>query len=221
MLQSADARPVKNAWIASWVSAQQLTEPHNLPPAPGFPNSTLRQIVQLSLGGERLRISLSNEFGDAPLTLRRVHLARATGGGSIDTASDMPLSFGGSACVTIPVGATATSDEVALSVPAFADLAITLAFDGAPPTALTGHPGSRMTSYLQRGDAVAEARLNAAQETEHWFFISEIDVLSDGGARALVTLVIRSRTAAAPPRTATIAGRTCSRGAWPRIRAQR
>jgi lysophospholipase L1-like esterase len=148
----------------------------------------LRQIVQLSLGGERLRIRFSNEFGDAPLTLRRAHLARNTGGGSVDPASDTPLSFGGSASVTIPVGASVTSDEVVQAVPAFAELAITLAFDGAPPTALTGHPGSRTTSYLQVGDAVSAARLNAAQETEHWYFISEIDVLTDGRARAIVTL---------------------------------
>jgi len=84
----------EQTWIASWVSSQQLTEPHNLPPAPGLPDSTLRQIVQLSLGGERLRVSFSNLFGNAPLTLKRARLAVSTGGSVIDPASDTALTFG-------------------------------------------------------------------------------------------------------------------------------
>ena len=179
---------VKRAWIGSWVSAQQLTEPHNLPPEPGLSNSTLRQVIQLALGGERLRFSFSNEFGDAPLTLLRAHAALSTGGSAIDRRSDTQLTFGGSPAVTLLPGATLTSDEIALNVSAFTNLAITLAFDGAPPRDLTGHPGSRTTSYLQPGADVSAPEMPAAQATEHWYFLSEIDVLGDARARAIVTL---------------------------------
>ena len=175
-------------WIGSWVSAQQLTEPHNLPPAPGLPNSTLRQIAQLSLGGERLRVSFSNLFGDAPLTLKRAQLAVSTGGSAIDPASDTALTFHDRCCVTIPAGQSVTSDEVVCRVSAFTNLAITVALDGAPPSAVTGHPGSRTTSFLHTGDAVSEAQLGTAQDVEHWYFLSEIDVFTTARARAIVTL---------------------------------
>lgn len=179
---------VKNAWIGSWVSAQQLTEPHNLPPEPGLANATLRQVVQLALGGERLRFSFSNEFGNAPLTLLRAHAALSTGGSAIEPRSDIPLTFGGRGAVTLQPGATVTSDEVVLSVAAFTNLAITLSFDGAPPSALTGHPGSRTTSFLQPGCDASASAMPDAQGTDHWYFLSEIDVLTDARARAIVTL---------------------------------
>lgn len=179
---------MKTAWIGSWVSAQQLTEPHNLPPEPGLAHATLRQVIQLALGGERLRFRFSNEFGDAPLTLRRAHVALSAGGSAIEPRSDAPLTFGGRASVTLQPGKTITSDEIAMDVSALSNLAITLAFDGALPSALTGHPGSRTTSYLQPGDQVSAPALPAAQGTEHWYFLSEIDVLTDARARAIVVL---------------------------------
>jgi lysophospholipase L1-like esterase len=185
---AADGAPVAKAWIGSWVSAQQLTEPNNLPPAPGLADSTLRQIVQLSLGGERLRVSLSNLFGNTPLVISGAHVAASAGGSAIEPASDTTLTFAGSPSVTIGVGQSVTSDEVLRSVTAFSNLAITLAFDGAPPSDVTGHPGSRTTSFLQPGNALAAEQLASAQGVEHWYFISEIDVFTDGRARAIVTL---------------------------------
>jgi lysophospholipase L1-like esterase len=179
---------LEQTWIASWVSSQQLTEPHNLPPAPGLPDSTLRQIVQLSLGGERLRVSFSNLFGNAPLTLKHARLAVSTGGSSIDPASDTALTFRGRPSCTLPAGQSIASDEIVRSVSAFTNLAITVAFDGAPPSDVTGHPGSRTTSFLQTGDAVTQARLSTAQDVEHWYFLSEIDVFTTARARAIVTL---------------------------------
>ncbi|MEY4550094.1 MAG: hypothetical protein RL685_6289 [Pseudomonadota bacterium] len=170
------------------MSAQQLTEPHNLPPAPGLANATLRQVIQLALGGERLRICFSNEFGNAPLTLRRARVALSKGGSAIEPQSNTVLTFGGSASVTLAPGATITSDELSLAVVAFAKLAITLAFDDAPPSDITGHPGSRTTSYLQPGAEVGALEMSAAQATDHWYFLSEVDVLTDARARAIVTL---------------------------------
>lgn len=177
-----------SAWVGSWVSSQQLTEPNNLPPAPGLANSTLRQMAQLSLGGERLRFSFSNQFGNAALTLTGAHVALSAGGGAIDPESDAALTFAGKPSVTIPVGASITSDPVVRSLPALTNLAVTIAFDAAPPSDVTGHPGSRTTSYLQPGNVVAERLLPVAQAVDHWYFLSAIDVWTDQRARAIVTL---------------------------------
>jgi lysophospholipase L1-like esterase len=177
------------AWVGSWVSAQQLTEPRNLPPAPGFPSSTLRQIAQLSLGGHSIRITFSNLYGNAPLSILRAHVARSAGGSAIDAASDTPLLFAGSASVIIPPGAQVVADAVTFEVPALTNLAVSVALDAAPPSDVTGHPGSRTTSFLQPGDAVSQAELGpAALSVDHWYFLSSIDVLTGSGARAVVTL---------------------------------
>jgi lysophospholipase L1-like esterase len=184
----AEREAETSAWVGSWVSAQQLTEERNLPPAPGLPSSTLRQMAQLSLGGERLRFSFSNQFGTAPLTLTSAHVALSTGGSAIDAASDAALTFTGKPSVTIPAGASVTSDAVVRQVPALTNLAVTIAFDAAPPSDVTGHPGSRTTSYLQPGNVVAAPQLAAAQAVDHWYFLSAIDVWTERSARAIVTL---------------------------------
>ena len=77
------------------MAAQQLVEPGNLPPAPGFTDTTLRQVVRVSMGGRTLRVRFSNEFGRAPLTLLAAGIARAGGGSAIDPATDRALTFAG------------------------------------------------------------------------------------------------------------------------------
>jgi lysophospholipase L1-like esterase len=176
------------AWIPTWVSTQQLTEPHNVPPAPGLAGATLRQIAQPALGGSKLRLSVSNVFGDAPLTLRAVHVALSAGGSAVHAERGSLVRFGGNGSITVQPGASMISDPVELAVPAFANLAVTIAFDEAPPGAITGHPGSRTTSFLQPGADVAAPRMDSAQGVDHWYFLNRIDVWTDSRARAAVTL---------------------------------
>jgi lysophospholipase L1-like esterase len=176
-----------SAWFTTWVSAQQLTEPHNMPPAP-LAGSTLRQVLHVALGGERLRVAFSNEFGDRPLTLKRAHVARSTGLDAIDPASDRALWFDGRPSLTIAPGASATSDELAFVTEPLTNLALSIAFDDAPPSDVTGHPGSRTTSFLEPGDHVSAPALPDAQPTDHWYFMSRVDVLGASASRLVVTL---------------------------------
>src|SRR4051812_567083 len=94
-IAAARTRDAHGRWIATWVAAPQLTEPQNLPPAPGLSGRTLRQVIQPSLGGARLRVTLSNAFGDGELKAGSVHVARSAGGAAIETASDQALTFAG------------------------------------------------------------------------------------------------------------------------------
>ena len=158
-----------------------------MPPAP-LAGSTLRQVVHVALGGERLRVTFSNEFGHQPLTLTRAHVARATGLDAIDPASDRALSFAGRPSLTIAPGGSATSDELAFTTQPLTNLALSVAFDDAPPSDVTGHPGSRTTSFLEPGNRVSAPALPEAQQTDHWYFASRIDVLGSSAARLVVTL---------------------------------
>ena len=87
------------------------------------PDTTLREIVHVSLGGSEVRIILSNEFGLDPLTIASARIALSTGQ---DGAASTPnaLTFGGHASVTIPPGALAVSDPAPFKLPAFADVAV-------------------------------------------------------------------------------------------------
>ncbi len=183
----APAAPPAGAltWVGTWAAAPQLTEPRNLPPAPGLAGSTLRQIVHVSLGGSRLRLRLSNAFGDGPLTITAAHVARSRGGGAIATGSDRALTFAGRPGITIPAGGAAVSDAVAYDVAPVTDLALSVHVADAP-AAVTGHPGSRTTSYLQAGDVVAADSLPAAARVEHWYLVSGVDVARPGGAAVVV-----------------------------------
>ncbi len=136
------------AWVATWGSSQQIPEPQNALPADDLRDATVRQIFHLSVGGQSLRVHLSNAFGTEALHFTSVHIARPLSPASaeIDPKSDRPLTFVGSAEVTVPPGAEFVSDPLEYAVPPLSDLAVTFHLD-APPARETGHPGSRATSY--------------------------------------------------------------------------
>ena len=157
-----------------------------MPPAPGFAGAALRQIVQPAIGGSRARATFSNAYGDRPLSLRAGHVAASGALGAIGRGA--LLMFGGKGSVSIQPGATMVSDPVELEVRPFANLAVTVAFDDAPPQAITGHPGSRTTSFLQPGADVAAIDLSSGTPVDHWYFLSCIDVWTDADARAVVTI---------------------------------
>ena len=91
-------------WVGTWSGAPQLTETAKLPPA-SLSNSTLRQVVHVSVGGTQLRVRFSNEFGNGPVTINGAHVARCNANpvnSTIDTATDRALAFSGGASVTSP-----------------------------------------------------------------------------------------------------------------------
>lgn len=176
-------------WVGSWAASQQVPETQNRLDTDTMRDATLRQIVHLSVGGERLRVRMSNAFGTAPLHVTAVHVARPVSAASaaIDAGSDMALTFHGAPDVTIPAGAEYLSDAVAFPVAALSNLAITFHVDQAP-VGETGHPGSRATSYLVHGDLVSAANLADATKVDHWFQISGVDVVGPEKAVAMIAL---------------------------------
>jgi lysophospholipase L1-like esterase len=173
-------------WVGTWVSAQQLTESSNMPPSPGLSNNTLRQVVHVTIGGSQLRVLFSNEYGNSALIIHSAHIAVSNGSGNINTGTDKALSFGGSASVTISAGQTVWSDTVSFNLAALSNLAVSLYF-GSVPSNVTGHPGSRTTSYIQSGNAVTNTSLSGSS-TDHWYILAGIDVATDGTYAAVVTL---------------------------------
>ena len=174
-------------WVGTWSASPQLVETRNLPPPPGLAGNTLREVIQASIGGSRLRVRFSNRFGSSPVTITSGHIALSTGRSAIKAGTDRTLKFHGKPWVTIPPGASAHSDPFEFNLAALSDLAVTTCF-GACSVDVTGHPGSRTTSYLQAGNQVSAGVLPAAVKTAHWYILDGVDVQANHSTAALVTL---------------------------------
>src|SRR5260370_14441216 len=97
---------------------------------PGFTNQTVRLAVHTSLGGNEVRVRLSNAFGTESLLVGAAHLALRSMNAATVPGTDRPVTFGGSASVTIPPGALVVSDGVKLDVPALSGLSVSLYLPG-------------------------------------------------------------------------------------------
>ncbi|MCC6397862.1 MAG: serine hydrolase [Bacteroidetes bacterium] len=174
-------------WVGTWSTAPQLVEPGNNPPAPGLSNNTLRQVVRVSIGGKSVRLRLTNEFSTTPVTFHAVHIALSKGGSAIDSSTDRLLSFDGETETTVAPGAAITSDPIPFRLQPRADIAITIHY-GDSPADITGHPGSRTTSYLLSGNEASRTVFSGAITTDHWYNINAIDVLAPSSAACVAIL---------------------------------
>ena len=114
-------------WVATWAAspAPQLADEAQMRAAKlNFDNQTLREIVHTSIGGDTVRVRLSNAYGKQTVDLDSVHIALRSEGSSIVEGSDRPLTFSGRSNASIPANGLLLSDPVKLTVPASGDLAI-------------------------------------------------------------------------------------------------
>jgi len=177
-----------SCWVGTWASSPQLADSKDVPAKFTSTSSvTLRQVVRVSTGGERMRIRFSNAFGKTPLVLSGVRVAMSEGASTVksDTAKD--LIFGGQKSVSIPAGALMISDPLEFPLPALADVAITIYLQSAPVD-VTSHPGSRTTSYMVPGNFVSATSMLQAVKVDHWYYINGIDVNSPDCGGSVVVL---------------------------------
>lgn len=177
----------KQSWVGTWSTAPQLVEPGNMPPAPGLTNNTLRQVVRVSLGGDSLRVKFSNEYSQSPVTINAVQIAVSKGGSNIDASTITALKFNGSPTVTMNPGTAITSDPVAFHLTPRMDVAITIYFGHTSQT-VTGHPGSRTTSYILPGNKVSLIDFTGSVTTDHWYVINGIDVKAPENLAAIAII---------------------------------
>lgn len=186
-LLTAGIALAKGHWVGTWGTAPQLVERHNNPPAPGLTNNSLRQIVQVSIGGKKVRLKLTNEFSKEPTEIKAIELSIAKTSGSscdIDEASTVSLTFNGKQSVTIPAGGMIVSDAVKFPIGNRENVAITIHYGQTSPS-VSGHPGSRTTSYLKEGNTTD---FTGAIRTDHWYNIQTLEVEASKKAGAVVIL---------------------------------
>ena len=174
----------RTRWTSTWGASPQV---------PGAPLSidgqTLRQIAHVSIGGESVRVRLSNAFGTSPLAVTEARIAISAGGSAIVPNTDRTLTFGGSPSTSIPAGALVVSDPVDLDVAPLANLAVSLYFAG-KVSATTEHSLAQQTTYLSPAGnyASATALPSGGSTTTTWYFLNGVEVGSRSPRDAIVAL---------------------------------
>ncbi|OYV73716.1 MAG: hypothetical protein B7Z72_01885 [Gemmatimonadetes bacterium 21-71-4] len=184
--------PARRHWIATWSPSQSWMDPRPAAgmrdPVPTYANRTLREIVHTTLGGDSVRIRISNEYGDRPLVIGDARVAIRDEGADTRPGTDHAFTFGGRASVTIGAGAAVTSDPIAYHVPQLADLAVSLYLPDSARTS-TRHPLGLQTNYVSAaGDLAAATRFAVDTSYRMWTFLTGVDVTNPRAAGAIVAI---------------------------------
>lgn len=193
MLAAAIALPPAPASAQHWDSARWQgawgTAPAGSPLDAGlqtFSNQTVRLIVRLNAGGNRVRIRLSNEMGSTPLTIGAAAIGLRAAVSDVAPGTMRALTFGGRAGVTIPPGAPALSDPVDLNLAPLSDVAVSLYLPGTT-RAGTLHGTALQSGYVSpAGDFTNASAIKVERTITVWPFLSAVDV--DAGGPAIVAL---------------------------------
>lgn len=184
---SNNTSEINQEWVGTWSTSQQLTEPRNNPPEPGLNGNTIRQIVHVSVGGDELRFRVSNEFGDEPVEITEIHIAKSLGASAIDTRTNTALTFDGESALTLQPGDAALSDPFSFKLEKLSNVTITMHIESIGEE-ITGHPGSRTTSYIVEGSNATAEEFSDPVTTDHWYLIDAIDVKAPNHFAAVAVL---------------------------------
>jgi lysophospholipase L1-like esterase len=170
-----------------WTASPQLPSEGFTPnwSREGFWRQSVRQVVRLSAGGERVRIRLSHAYGTSSLRIAAASVARAGEGAAVEAGTLRPLTFHGERSARIPARGEAVSDAVELALAAGESLAVTLYFDTATGPA-TFHAQAFTRTYRGEGDLTGATATGFDAVTESWYFLSAVE--TDAGRRDAVAL---------------------------------
>lgn len=176
-------------WVPTWnaspqpIWADDFVLPLNIPAS--LADQTVRQVVRTSLGGPRVRVVLSNEYGTQPLRIGAAHIAPAGMAAGSISGKGQALTFGGKPAVTVPPGAPVISDPVEMAALPLSRLAISLYFPQVTPLT-TIHWDGLQLAQVASGNAVAAPLLKAGSTLSSRLFLSSVLVEATANARVVV-----------------------------------
>ena len=171
-------------WVGTWTATPA--------PADGVALSspTIRMFPRISIGGDTIRIRLSNAAGIGDLAIGATHVALRGAGAGIAPGTDRVVTFNGAGAVKIPAGAFAISDPVSLTVRPLEDLAVSVAIPNDIPTSfgVTGRYARQFNYLSPPGDFTGMEVMHASRVIDDWYFLSGIDVLTSTHVGGIVAL---------------------------------
>ena len=180
-------------WVGTWATAPQTVVRSFMPYNNCMTNRSVRQVVKVSIGGDVIRLKLSNIYSMQPVEIRSIYIAHAKDSFSIDAKSAQYFKFGNSYKTVIPAGKQIVSDALKFNLRNLERVAITINYTSAPEIP-TVHMGSRTTSYIMKGVTNAHSNFEKAFRENHWYNISGIDVYTMSNNMSAIAIIGNSIT---------------------------
>ncbi|MFY9927044.1 MAG: SGNH/GDSL hydrolase family protein [Streptosporangiaceae bacterium] len=172
-------------WVTSWGASPQAAIP-GWGFSAGFDDQTVRNVIYPSVGGDQIRLELTNAFGRVPLRVGRVTVAVEGPRGAL-AGPVYPVTFGGRASVRIPAGAQLLSDPVAMPVEAQQELTVSIYLPGWTGPATFHSDAQQITWISARGDHAADVSGRSfVIPDSSWYYLSGLVVRSPTAAGTVV-----------------------------------
>lgn len=180
-------------WVGTWATAPQTVVKSFMPYNNCMTNRSVRQVVKVSIGGDVIRLKLSNIYSMQPVEIRSIYIAHAKDSFDIDAKTAQYFKFGNSYKTVIPAGKQIVSDALKFKLRNLERVAITINYTSAPEIP-TVHMGSRTTSYIMKGVTNAHSNFEKAFRENHWYNISGIDVYTMSNNISAIAIIGNSIT---------------------------
>ena len=180
-------------WVGTWATAPQTVVRSFMPYNNCMTNRSVRQVVKVSIGGNVIRLKLSNIYSMQPVEIRSIYIAHAKDSFAIDAKTAQYFKFGNSYKTVIPAGKQIVSDALKFNLRNLERVAITINYTSAPEVP-TVHMGSRTTSYIMKGVTNAHSNFEKAFRENHWYNISGIDVYTMSNNMSAIAIIGNSIT---------------------------
>lgn len=180
-------------WIGTWATAPQTVVRSFMPYNNCMTNRSVRQVVKVSIGGNVIRLKLSNIYSMQPVEIRSIYIAHAKDSSDIDAKTAQYFKFGNSYKAVIPAGKQIVSNALKFKLRNLERVAITINYTSAPEIP-TVHMGSRTTSYIMKGVTNAHSNFAKAFRENHWYNISGIDVYTMSNNMSAIAIIGNSIT---------------------------
>ena len=180
-------------WVGTWATAPQTVVRSFMPYNNCMTNRSVRQVVKVSIGGDVIRLKLSNIYSMQPVEIRSIYIAHAKDSFDIDAKTAQYFKFGNSYKTVIPAGKQIVSDALKFNLRNLERVAITINYTSAPEVP-TVHMGSRTTSYIMKGVTNAHSNFAKAFRENHWYNISGIDVYTMSNNMSAIAIIGNSIT---------------------------
>jgi len=179
-------------WVASWQGSPMTGGTFFSPGCPsdvGVNNQTVRNVISLSAGGDKVRVRLSNAYGSNPLNVGEATVAISAGGAATVPGTTHTLHFNGKTSIVIAADSEALSDPVDLSIPPLSTLAVSVFLPSGTGLS-TQHFLAVQTNFIGAGDMTdVNDATGFKQRISCWLFLSGVDVLTSRRVKgALITL---------------------------------
>ena len=172
----------ESTYFTTWATANNIL----MSPTFDLSHNTIRQIVKVSAGGEKIRIKFSNLLGESNLEIKQVSIADLILESKIDKKTRKFLTFNkGKAGAVIERGKEIYSDTIIYPLKDLSYIAISINF-GSVPNKLTGHALSLTFSYFEKGNKIKKEIFSNKNKKIHWYIISSIEISSNITKKTIV-----------------------------------